>query len=219
MIPRFHTAVLLAALVTGGFAQPAAAAAEGALAVPPGGFYGGISVRQDGAEQGLSFGDVRSSHGRYAAFESDASGSTASAFGGYRFRNDLALEASVATVTGYRLTGRGGVGLMLPAASQPEAQAWNVDVVGSWSFWRSLSLYGRLGYAQSELAPVYRTAIAANDRQTAEGLQYGVGLRYDFSRALGLKLEYARVGSHAGEVDRSGLPDVDRLQFGVQFRF
>jgi hypothetical protein len=43
-------------------------------------------------------------------------------------------------------------------------------------------------------------------------------LRYDFTRALGLKLEYARVGQ-ASEVERSMLPEVDQLRFGVQFRF
>ncbi len=195
-------------------AAPAVPAADPAAA----GFYGGVSVRTDGAEHGLSFGDVESSFGRFGALEGGPSGRT-SAFGGYRFRNDLALEASVGSVTGYRLPGRGGVGLMLPGTAEPATQQWNVDVVGSWSFWRSLSLYGRLGYAQSELAPAYRTSIGGAEARGGDGLQYGVGLRYDFSRALGLKLEYARIGAHAGEIDRSVLPEVDRVQFGVQYRF
>jgi hypothetical protein len=143
----------------------------------------------------------------------------ASAFGGYRFRNDLALEASVASTSNYRLPGGGGVGLMLPGDTEAGMRQWNVDVVGSWSFWRSMALYGRLGYAQSDLVPAYRTSIAAPERRTSDGLQYGVGLRYDFSRALGLKLEYARVGHVATEFERGLIPEVDQVQFGVQFRF
>lgn len=206
-------AAVLAALACATLATAASAAEVEGKA---NGFYGGVTVRQEGMEQGLAFGNVASSFGRFAALETEAAART-SAFGGYRFRNDLALEASVAS-SGYRLAGRGGVGLMLPPGAEADAHQLNVDVVGSWSFWRSLSLYGRLGYAQSEIAPVYRTSLATPERRTGDGLEYGVGLRYDFSKALGLKLEYARVGSTA-EVERGMMPDVDRLQFGVQYRF
>lgn len=194
---------------------PAVFAAEGAT---PSGFYGGVSVRDSGSEQGLTFGTLASSFALAAPLEAEPAART-SAFGGYRFRRDFALEASVASRTAYRLTGRGGVGLMLPGDATDGTRHWNVDVVGSWSFWRSLSLYGRLGYAQSEMAPVLRTSLAGSERRTDDGLQYGVGLRYDFSRALGLKLEYARVGHQPGEYERGLFPDADRVQFGVQFRF
>ena len=216
MRPLRSLAVPVAAVAAMALA-PASAAADIAASAPSG-FYGGLSIRDVGAEQGLTIGNVTSSFAWVAPFQAEP-GARASAFGGYRFRNDLALEASVASTTaGYRLPGRGGVGLMLPGDFEAGARHWNVDVVGSWSFWRSLSLFGRLGYAQSELAPVYRTSIAGPERRTGEGLEYGVGLRYDFTRALGLKLEYARVGQ-AGDVERSLLPDVDQVRFGVQFHF
>lgn len=209
-------AVPFAALALAGSGPSVAWAADPA---PPSAFYGGVSLRDAGAEQGLTFGNIASSVARIAPFEPE-SVTRASAFGGYRFRSDLVLEASVASSSGYRLPGRGGVGLMLPAEVDAGARHWNVDVVGSWSFWRSMSLYGRLGYVQSELVPSYRTSItAAPERRSGDGLQYGVGLRYDFSRALGLKLEYARVGNAAGEPERGLVPEVDQLQFGVQFRF
>jgi hypothetical protein len=195
---------------------PAAGAAETAPATT--GFYGGVAVRDLGAEQGMTFGNAWTAVGRFEPMESTPA-SRATAFGGYRFRDDLALEASVASTSGYRLPGRGGVGLMLPGATDAGARQWNVDVVGAWSFWRSLSLYGRLGYAQSELAPAYRTTLATPEPRAGEGLQYGVGLRYDFSRALGLQLEYARVGNAASDLERGVLPDVDQLQFGVRYRF
>lgn len=207
----FVTVAVLAAVAS----APAALAAD---KVPTSGFYGGVTMRDAGSDQGLSFGNVASSFSLAAPLEVEPAART-SAFGGYRFRNDLALEASVASSTAYRLAGRGGVGLMLPGDAHDGARQWNVDLVGSWSFWRTLSLYGRLGYVQSELAPVYRTSITGAERRTDDGLQYGVGLRYDFSRALGLKLEYARVGNAMGDYERSLLPEAERVQFGVQFRF
>lgn len=213
---RRPLACCIAAVVAGVPFAHAAVAADAPKAES--GFYGGVTVRQDGREQGLTFGNVSASFGRFAALDIEPA-TRANAFGGYRFRNDLALEARVASGSGYRLAGRGGVGLMLPAEPDAIARHWNIDVVGSWSFWRSLSLYGRLGYAQSEFVPNYRTSIAHGDRRSGDGLQYGVGLRYDVTRTLGLKLEYARVGNTAGDFERGLLPDVDQLQFGVQYRF
>jgi predicted porin len=203
--------IALAALAAG----PVIAAEAPAAAT---GFYGGVAVRDLGAEQGMTFGTATTAFGRFEPLEASPT-NRATAFGGYRFRDDLALEASVASTSGYRLHGRGGVGLMLPSAVDAGSRQWNVDVVGAWSFWRSLSLYGRLGYAQSELAPAYRTSIASPEHRPGEGLQVGVGLRYDFSRAFGLQLEYARVGNPVGELERGPLPDVDQLQFGVRYRF
>lgn len=216
MRPARYVALVLAAIALPVLA-PAAHGADSTVATTTA-FYGGVTLRQEGSDVGIDFGNVASSFGRFAPIDVDVASHT-SAFGGYRFRHDLALEASVARASGYRLQGGRGVGLMLPAGAEADARQWNVDVVGSWSFWRTMSLYGRLGYTQSELAPIYRTSLAGADRRTGDGLEYGVGLRYDFSRVLGLKLEYARVGNAAGEYERGILPDADRLQFGVQYRF
>jgi len=39
------------------------------------------------------------------------------------------------------------------SARQPTRHAWNADVYTSWGFAKKVSLYGRLGYTQSEPAP------------------------------------------------------------------
>jgi hypothetical protein len=46
-----------------------------------------------------------------------------------------------------------------------------------------------------------------------------VGLRYDVTSELGLRLEYARFGRFAGESVGGLLPDSEQVQFGVQLRF
>ena len=77
-----------------------------------------------------------------------------------------------------------------------------------------------MGYAQSEALPTYLLAtLPAEPRRTRDGVNYGLGLRYDFSPALGLRLEYARFTRFAGESLSGFLPDSDQVQLGLQFRF
>lgn len=186
---------------------------------PMPGFYGGISVRDQGAEQGIAIGEP-GNVGRFEPSLGGAAAPQAVLFGGYRWRNDLALEAALGSTTGYRLPGRGGVGLMLPGGDDA-SRAWNLDVYGSWAFWRRFSLYGRLGYAQVDTPSSHGAAIAATtiDRRQRDGLSYGVGLRYDINRSLGLKLEYARIATQGLDAGSFALPDGDQVQFGLQFRF
>ena len=98
-------------------------------------------------------------------------------------------------------------------------RSWNVDVFTSWTFYRSLALYGRVGYGQSEtIRRSARRRSYADSRRLRDGMNYGVGLRYDMNSALGLRVEYARFGRFAGEIG-TGLPETDQVSFGVQFRF
>ena len=194
----------------------AAGASEGALRD---GFYGGIAVRDGTGEQGVAIRDAASPWGRLTPAVGEPQGAQALVYGGYRWRGDVALEAALGSEN-YRLPGRGGVGLVLPPDDDVTSRRWNVDLQGSWAFWRSLSLYGRMGYSQSEIAPFYRTSVAAapGESRTRDGLNYGVGLRYDVTRSLGVRLEYARAGLLGSEAT-SATPYDDQVQFGVQFRF
>jgi opacity protein-like surface antigen len=205
LLPRLLLAIAAAT-------APVAFAAE----LPNAGFYGGITLRDNGGEQGISVG-AAGNVARFGAPMDSAAAPQAVLFGGYRWRNDLALEAALGSLTSYQLGGRGGIGLVLPQEGD-ESRAWNVDVYGSWAFWRRFSLYGRLGYGQTDTMPAYVPSVVVADRRARDGLSYGVGLRYDINRSLGLKLEYARVGTH-GETSSFAMPDGDQVQFGLQFRF
>src|SRR5947208_3262442 len=123
--------------------------------------------------------------------------------GGYRWRNDLALEAAFGSSENYSLMpyGRRGVGLSLAGTADATApRTWNADVYTSWTFKLSFTLDGRLGYIQSENSAGFAPALSSIDnRRLRDGMNYGVGLRYDVTPALGLRLEYARFGRFAGE--------------------
>jgi len=190
---------------------------------PEPGFYGGIALRENAQETvGISLGRLSSAWGKFVAPTADESGSRALMFGGYRWRNDVALEAAFGTAESYALAPRGrrGVGLSLAGTSESTAgRTWNADVYTSWTLRPSFALYGRLGYIQSDTGAGFVSALPSIDRRTRDGVNYGVGLRYDVTPALGLRLEYARFGRFAGENIGGFLPESDQVQFGMQLRF
>lgn len=189
------------------------------------GFYGGISLRESGREgDGITFGHLNSIWGRFAMPVADDTGTRTLAFGGYRWANDISVEAAFATSDRYALqpalTGtRRGVGLALAQDVDP-GKAWNVDVYTSWEFRKRFALYGRLGYTQSETQGAYVPGFTSDVlRRSRDGMNYGVGLRYDMTPALGLRVEYARFARLPGELASGLMPENDQVQLGVQFRF
>ena len=195
----------------------------------PTGFYGGVSLRDHATESaGIAQGPATSVWNRFAAPVADDSSPRALVFGGYRWRNDIAVEASFNSIDQYALRsgamgGRGGVGLSFGSnegLSQLTTRSWNVDVFTSWTFRRALALYGRVGYGQSETLPSFGAVLpmAQDSRRLRDGMNVGLGMRYDMNSALGLRVEYARFGRFAGEIGTS-LPETDQVSFGVQLRF
>jgi opacity protein-like surface antigen len=215
-------ATAAAALATGALAQERPAQADAQS-----GFYGGLAVRDAGAETaGINLGHLASTWGRFASPVGDDTSRRALVFGGYRWANDVAVEGSFTTADRYALrpldvASRRGVGLSLTGAPDVAARTWNANVFTSWSFRKSFSLYGRLGYAQSDAVPAYALAALppSEMRRLRDGVNYGVGVRYDVTPALGLRLEYARFPRFAGEAVTGVLPDSDQVQLGMQFRF
>ena len=205
---------------------PAATDAADPVTTTAPGFYGGVALRESSAGTGLKLGQLPLAWGTLGATMGEDASSRSLFFGGYRFGNDLALEASLGTTERYALqpdglNGRRGVGLSL-VSSDAATRTWNADVYTTWSVLPRFSLYGRLGYAQSDVAnnPALAGLPAGDPRRGRDGMNYGLGLRYDVNRALGLRLEYARFGRFAGELQQNGiLPDTDQVQLGVQLRF
>lgn len=185
-------------------------------------------MRDHAAEgAGVILGPSTSIWNRYVAPTADDSSARALVFGGYRWRNDVAVEASFNSIDQYALrpdgaSGRRGVGLNFGSNSglgELSTRSWNVDVFTSWTFYRSLALYGRVGYGQSETVPAFGAApVFVDSRRLRDGVNVGVGLRYDMNSSLGLRVEYARFGRFAGDLG-SSLPDTDQVSFGVQLRF
>lgn len=203
-----------------GAAWTGAAAPAGAQALD--GFYGGIAFRDPVAA--VAPVTVTPPLGLQGAGEDGASRQRV--FGGYRWRNDLALEAGFERAESYALRPfgagtPGGVGLSFATPQDAGTRAaWNVDVVGRYTFLRAFALYGRVGYAQTDVAPAALSNLLAGEaRRPRDGMNYGLGMRYDVTRALGVNLEYTRFGRFVSEGFGSTLPENDQVRLGVQFRF
>jgi len=230
-IIKKHVVAALISSIIASFVAPAGAA-EPAASPAAAGFYGGVSMRDYGADaSGLRSDAAASAWTRFTPPTADDTSTRALVFGGYRWRNDVAVEASFSSLDKYALRpadmapARRGVGLGVgdgaPGFADTAARSWNVDVYTSWAFYKSLALYGRLGYAQAEAAPLSAGASftsVTDPRRVRDGMNYGVGLRYDLKSDLGLRVEYARF-ARFGIDTGSVLPESDQVSFGVQFRF
>ena len=222
-----RTAALFSILLALGLAAPAQADDRAPASAT--GFYGGVSLRDRAQEGvGLTIGNASSVWSRYAAPTGDDTSQRTLVFGGYRFSNDVSVEASLNTIDKYALkpadalAGARGVGLSFGPGNgfgDAPSRTWNLDVYTSWTFYRAFALYGRLGYVQSDAPREITTFTAASTDVRRLGVNYGVGLRYDVNSTLGLRLEYGRFGRFAGEMGAGFLPESDQVTFGVQFRF
>jgi len=209
----------------------ASAQADDRVPAATSGFYGGVSLRDRAQEGlGLTIGSASSVWSRYATPTVDDTSQRTLVFGGYRFGNDVAVEASFNAIDKYALKpsdtldGGRGIGLNFGSGngfSDAPNRTWNLDVYTSWAFYRAFALYGRVGYAQSEGPREIGvlTSTTPDGRRLRDGVNYGLGVRYDMNSALGLRLEYGRFGRFAGEVGNGLLPESDQVTFGVQFRF
>ncbi|HEX2650718.1 MAG TPA: hypothetical protein VHN19_12380, partial [Burkholderiales bacterium] len=82
----------LIAVTFGSFCAASALAAD-VVAPSSAGFYGGVSVRESGAEtSGIRLGHLTSAWGHFTSpITPDPSANRSLAFGGYRFGNDVAV--------------------------------------------------------------------------------------------------------------------------------
>jgi hypothetical protein len=105
-------------------------------------------------------------------------------------------------------------------ASAFRATGFGVDTVATLPVWRSLSFYGRLGAYRGEAASAfttYSTSLFSGTATRGTRWRYGLGMRYDFTRSLGVHAEldrYSPLGSPlASDVE------ADQVTVGVSWRF
>lgn len=143
---------------------------------------------------------------------------TSTAFSGYQFPGGFAVGAAVNAERAATAQGS-GVGLKFDGLRWGETRpAVVVDVVSAFNWRNSLSVFGKVGVGRSDgrATPEWVSPAASALDRTA--ISYGVGVRYDFTTSLGLKLELTR-GTRFG-VDRLRTDiDPDAVNFGIRWSF
>jgi OOP family OmpA-OmpF porin len=95
-----------------------------------------------------------------------------------------------------------------------ESKAWELVAVGSWPFADKFSLYGKLGLYRGDTDA---SAPGISVSETNTDLTYGFGLRWDFTKNLGARLEY-QVYKDVGGGD-VGESDAEVMSVGVIWKF
>lgn len=174
---------------------------------PEAGFYAGISVGQSEARDSCDgAGDL--------GLSCDEKDTAWKLFGGYQFNRNLAAEIGYTD----RLT---KVSFGAPGFSgDVKASAWELVGIGAFPIIDRFSVYGKAGLYRAETkasasAPAF--GFTASAKETNTDLTYGVGVKYDFTRNVGLRAEWQRYNDVGG--GDIGEDDVDVLSVGVVWKF
>jgi OmpA-OmpF porin, OOP family len=129
-------------------------------------------------------------------------------FAGYQINKNFAAEVGYHNLGETSVSGGG-------ANASVKASAWELVGLGILPFANQFAGYGKLGfyYGKTELDSNF--GVSGSDTNT--GLTYGLGLQWDATRNLGVRVEYQIYNDMGG--DNSGKGDVSVFNIGAIWRF
>ena len=140
-------------------------------------------------------------------------------YGGYRFNSFLALEG------GYFNLGKFGYNAgTLPLGTlngRIKVSGVNLDLVGSVPLGEQFALFARAGVIDAEATDTFTgtgavTVTNPNPSKRAVNYKFGAGLGYDFTPALGMRVEVERYRIDDAVRNKG---DIDMLSVGLLYRF
>lgn len=141
------------------------------------------------------------------------------AFTGYQFTSGLALGAAINTERVSAPAVASGIGLNFDGARWAEPRLnVNVDVVSAFNWRSALSVFGKLGVGRGDHRMMVEAGLPTQAAWDRTAISYGVGVRYDFTPSLGLKLELTRGTRFGWDRLRTDV-DPDALNVGVRWTF
>lgn len=206
--------VIITALVFSGLAivaQPSTAQLRPGTGVAPDtGFYVGGAIGQSKAR------DACDPRGLGFSGGCDDKDTTWKAFVGYNFSRYFAAEFGYVDFGEFTASGTAGV---LPASASVEAQALELVAIGSIPLSPQFAAYVKGGVyrwdADSRVSIGPASAATGDD---GTDWTIGAGLKWDFTRNVGARLEYQRY-NNVGNAGSTGNSDIDQWTIGVMFRF
>jgi len=140
-------------------------------------------------------------------------------YGGYKFNKNFALEG------GYFILGEFGfTANTTPTGTYTGSgkfQGLNLDLVGILPVSEKFSAFGRVGYIYTETKDTFSgtgavTVTNPNPEKKEGNYKYGLGLQYDLTQALGLRVEWERYRVNDA-VGNKG--DIDMALIGLVYTF
>ncbi len=141
------------------------------------------------------------------------------AFSGYQFESGFAVGAALSSEPLPPTVIGAGVGLRFDGLRWSDSRSnLNVDVVSAFNWRNSLSVFGKLGVGRTDNRGSPDSNAGGIGPPERPAISYGIGVRYDLTPSLGLKLELSR-GSRFG-TDRAHTDvDIDAVNFGIRWTF
>ena len=188
-------------------AFPAAAAADD--------YLGGLRLPRTGiAAPGGTFSFETESFNAPAAFRAADSGYRLKL--GYKYSRYLSVESEFVDfgTPADLFTSPGNL------ASAFRSTGFGIDTVATLPLWRSFSFYGRMGAYHGDARnafAAYSTSLLGDGASHGTRWRYGLGVRYEFTKALGIHAELERYSPLGSPI--AGEPDSDQVSVGVAWRF
>ena len=107
-----------------------------------------------------------------------------------------------------------------PLSSTFRSTGYGVDTVATVPLWRSFSFYGRLGAYRGDgrnSFSTYSTSLLGDGASRGTRLRYGLGMRYDFTKAFGIHAELERYSPLGTPLASDA--EADLFTVGVMWRF
>jgi OOP family OmpA-OmpF porin len=131
-------------------------------------------------------------------------------FGGYQFSRNLAAEVAYHNLGEIKATNSG-----TGASASIKASAWDLVAVGLLPFSAQFAGYGKLGVFYGTTEGNSNVGVSATDNNT--GLTWALGLQFDPTPPLGLRLELQQYHDIGG--DNTGKGNINVLSVGALWRF
>ncbi|HEX6634842.1 MAG TPA: outer membrane beta-barrel protein [Usitatibacter sp.] len=134
---------------------------------------------------------------------------------GYQYTRYFSVEGEVSDMARAPANLFGG---LEPLASQFRSSGFGVDTVATLPVW-GFSFYGKLGAYRGEPRypfASYSTSLLG-DAATRTRWRYGLGVRYDFTKSLGVRAQVERYSPLAAPLATES--DADLFSIGVSWRF
>lgn len=105
-------------------------------------------------------------------------------------------------------------------ASAFRSAGFGVDTVATVPVWRRFSFYGRLGAYRGDAGnafSTYSTSLLSGTTPRGTRWRYGLGMRYDFTKSLGIRAELERYSPLGSPLASD--TEADQVSVGVMWRF